>query len=154
MPEIAETRRAEPGDLPAALKLLEDAGLPCAGVERAFDRFRVAEQNGRLVAVAGLEVYGADGILRSVAVDPACRGRDWGARLTRDVIDAARDAGLHRLYLLTTTAEGWFPRFGFRATERSAAPPAVLASVEFRDACPASAIAMVLDLNPSPETPA
>jgi amino-acid N-acetyltransferase len=136
------------------LRLLTDTGLPAAGVREAFDGFRVGEEDGRLVAVAGLEVHGPYGVLRSVAVDPAFRGREWGARLTREVVAAAGKAGLRRLYLLTTTAEDWFLRFGFRTTERSAAPAAVLDSVEFRDACPASAIAMVLDLEPTSETPA
>ncbi|MBT8405459.1 MAG: GNAT family N-acetyltransferase [Gemmatimonadetes bacterium] len=151
-----QTRRAVPADLVVALGLLEAVGLPGAGVREAFDHFRVGEQNGRVVAVAGLEVCGRDGILRSVAVHPDHRNRDWGARLTREVIDAARHAGVRRLYLLTTTAAAWFPRFGFRTTERDAAPPEVLDSIEFREVCPDSAIAMVLDLHlaPTPDSTA
>ena len=46
------------------------------------------------------------------------------------------------LYLLTTTAEGYFPKFGFERITRAEVPPSVQASVEFATACPASAIVM------------
>ena len=142
----ATVRRAERSDLPAVLVLLADAGLPSAGVEESFASFVVAEVGGRLVGVAGLEIHGRDGVLRSVAVDPACRGRGLGGRLTRRVLERADDAGLRRVYLLTTTAEEYFLRFGFRRIDRREASPEVRRSVEFRDACPASAVAMALDL--------
>ena len=98
------------------------------------------------VGVAGLEVHGGDGVLRSVAVEPASRGSGVGARLTGAILAAARRASLRRLYLLTISAEDYFPRYGFRRVPRDEASAAVRRSVEFREACPASAVAMVLDL--------
>lgn len=139
-----ELRWAKDPDLDAVLRLLEDAALPTAGVSEFFDRFVVAEKAGRILGVAGLEVHGGDGVLRSVAVRPDLRGRGLGARLTRWVLDSAREIGLRRLYLLTTTAEDYFPRHGFRPIDRSEVSPEVQESVEFREACPASAVAMVL----------
>jgi amino-acid N-acetyltransferase len=140
-------RSATAADLSAVLRLLESAGLPAAGVAEHLADFVVAESGGRLEGVAGLEVHGHDGVLRSVAVDPSSRGRGLGRRLTERVLASARAAGLRRLYLLTTTAEGWFPRYGFRPIAREDASVAVRASVEFREACPDSAVAMVLDLD-------
>lgn len=142
----ATLRPAEGSDLPAVLVLLADAGLPSAGVEESLPSFVVAKVDGRLVGVAGLEVHGRDGVLRSVAVDPACRGRGLGGRLTRRMLELADDAGLRRVYLLTTMAEEYFARYGFRRIDRSEASPEVRRSVEFREACPASAVAMALDL--------
>lgn len=139
-------REATSADLQGASRLLEASRLPLHGVVEAFGHFVVAEEGGRLVGVAGLEVYGQDGVLRSVAVDPALRGRGVGARLSERVIADARGAGLRRVYLLTTTAETYFPRHGFRIIPREDAAPEVQGSVEFREACPQSAIAMVLDL--------
>jgi amino-acid N-acetyltransferase len=55
---------------------------------------------------------------------------------------------VHTITLLTTTAATFFPRFGFRAIARAAAPRAVQDSVEFREACPASASVLLLDLAP------
>ena len=63
-----------------------------------------------------------------------------------DAVDRFVVAGLRRLYLLTTTAEEYFPRYGFRRIPRESASPAARESVEFREACPASAVTMVLEL--------
>lgn len=139
-------RPAGPADLTWAFRLLERADLPTAGVAEHFGRFVVAEQEGRIVGVAGLEVHGDAGVLRSVAVAPALQGTGLGRRLTEAILASVRDSGLRRLYLLTTTADGYFPRFGFRRIDRGEASPEVQGSVEFSEACPASAVAMVLDL--------
>lgn len=142
----AVLRKARPEELAAVDGLLAAAGLPTVGVAEALDGFVVAEEADALVGVAGLEVHGDEGVLRSVAVAPSRRGSGVGARLTEAVLESARDAGLRRVWLLTTTAEGYFPRHGFRPAEREAASAAVRQSVEFREACPASAVAMVLEL--------
>jgi amino-acid N-acetyltransferase len=141
-----KVRRAVASDLQAVTALLAAAELPAAGVEEALARFIVAEDGRRLVGVAGLEVHGRDGVLRSVVVDAPYRGRGLAGLLTRRVLDGARASGLRRVYLLTTTAEDYFPRHGFRRIDRSEASTEVRQSVEFREACPASAVAMVLEL--------
>ena len=57
---------------------------------------------------------------------------------------AAQACGAHDLVLLTSTADAWFPRFGFERISRDAAPASLHASEEFRGACPASAVVMRL----------
>ena len=54
----------------------------------------------------------------------------------------ARRHAIQDVFLLTTTAEGFFPRFGFERIQRSDVPSSVQTSVEFRSACPASAVVM------------
>ena len=54
--------------------------------------------------------------------------------------------GITTVVLLTTTAEDYFPRFGFERTDRSVVPEEVRESAEFRGACPASATVMQLVL--------
>ena len=139
-------RAAKDADLATVLALLEEAGLPKAGVEESFGTFVVAETEGHLVGVAGLEVHGGDGILRSVAVRPSYQGSGLGRRLTERILETAGNRGLGRVFLLTTTAEEFFLRHGFRPVERTDASPAVRESVEFREACPASAVAMLREL--------
>lgn len=139
-------RAAGPADEAGVRALLERCGLPTVELERWVEGFIVAESGGAIVGAAGLEVHGRDGVLRSVAVAPSVRSRGLGARLTERVLESAREAGLRRVYLLTTTAEDYFPRYGFRRVGRSEASPEVRQSVEFREACPASAVAMVLEL--------
>ena len=146
-------RTATPDDLPAVQRLLVDAGLPTAGVDallatRAHD-FVVADDPhapGELAAVAGLEVCCDDALLRSVAVRPAWRRHGLGHALVRRVVCEAEARGLRALYLLTMTAEHYFPRFGFAPVERSAVPAEIAATLEFRSACPASAVAMAKPL--------
>jgi amino-acid N-acetyltransferase len=54
--------------------------------------------------------------------------------LTRAALDLASARGLRRIYLPTETAEGCFPRFGFRRITRDEVPGPVRESVEFRTA--------------------
>lgn len=139
----AAIRRARPAELPAVLGLLAAAALPADGVAAGFDRFVVAERAGAIVGAAGIELHGGDALLRSVVVADTARGGGIGAALVEAALRAARAAGARRVYLLTTTADGWFPRHGFERIERSAVPAAVRESVEFTSACPASAVVMV-----------
>lgn len=145
--ETLEIRNAATADLEAVETLLEASELPVVEVAEWLDRYVVARDADRIVGVAGLEVHGSDGILRSVAVDPSHRGRGLGDRLTAAVIERARSEGLRRLYLLTTTAEDYFGRRGFRRIAREAASEDARKSVEFREACPASAAVMELELS-------
>ena len=58
----------------------------------------------------------------------------------------ARDHGITSIFLLTETAQAFFLHLDFSRVERSEVPDAVKASVEFRGACPASAVAMRRDI--------
>lgn len=95
---------------------------------------------------AALELYGPAALLRSVAVRRDLRGTGLGRRLTEAALGLSRELGIEETYLLTETADRFFPRFGFRLVPRSEVPASVQRSVEFTSACPASARAMVLYL--------
>ena len=152
MPNTTDTRDAalrvaSNADLPAIERLLTSSGLPTAGVAEALRGFIVAESNQEIVGVAGLELCCNEyALLRSTAVDPEWRGAGLGRRLVTHVIAEAESRGIKALYLLTTTAERYFPSFGFVTTRRDAVPDEIKQSVEFREACPASATVMTLDL--------
>ena len=77
-----------------------------------------------------------------MAVAPERRGEGLGQRLTAAALELAREHGVHDVYLLTTTAGDFFPRFGFTPIARNQMAPALAASEELRGACPASAVAM------------
>lgn len=140
-------RPARPEDLPDVERLLEASGLPTAGVADALCSFIVAESAGGIVGVVGLELCGQHGLLRSTAVDPAYRDRGLGRALVERIIAEAESRNVRALYLLTTTAERYFPSFGFATTTRDAVPPPVRATAEFEGACPASATVMCLTLS-------
>jgi amino-acid N-acetyltransferase len=137
-----EVRRAASRDHRAMIRLLQAAALPTDGVPATLHDFYVAEDHGRIVGAIGLELYGGNALLRSAVVDADVRGAGIGEALVRRVLDDARERGIRDFYLLTTTAERYFPRFGFQRIDRKEVPAGVQASVEFREACPASAVAM------------
>ncbi|HVD05087.1 MAG TPA: arsenic resistance N-acetyltransferase ArsN2 [Gemmatimonadaceae bacterium] len=142
-------RSAAGSDLPAIERLLEANKLPLVGVRDAIGDFLVAERGGTLVGVIGLEIYDDRGLLRSAAVDAGERGTGVGAALVGALIETSRARGLKELVLLTTTADRWFPRFGFATIARDDTPIAVRRSAEFMGACPASASVMRLELVPA-----
>jgi amino-acid N-acetyltransferase len=106
-------RRATPGDLDAMRDLLVVSGLPTEGFPEGLGRFLVAEEEGRLVATAGIELGEGCALLRSVAVAPGARGAGVGVEIVRQALRLASVSGAQSVYLLTTTAAGFFPRFGF-----------------------------------------
>ena len=131
------------GELESVLALLKHLGLPVEGLaEHAGTALVARERGGRIIGSAALEIHGSEALLRSVAVEPTWRGSGLGRRLTEAALALAGRLGLSRVYLLTETAERFFPKFGFREVKRDEVPAGVRESVEFRLACPASAVAM------------
>ena len=142
-------RPAVASDLPAIEALLTASGLPLDGVAGALDGFVIAEDSSGIVGTAALERCRENALLRSVAVSPEWRGRGVGGALVERVLRDARRRGTEALYLLTTTAEHYFPSFGFTVVARDAVPADVRETDEFRDACPASATVMMRQSAPS-----
>ena len=135
-------RPATSNDFGAVESLLSASNLPLDGVKENFTAFVVAEDRGAIAGAIGLEKFGPVALLRSAVVSPEYRGSGVGSRLVEKVLECAEEEGIEELFLLTTTAENYFPRFGFTRTTRSAVPPAMQASAEFQGACPDSAAVM------------
>lgn len=147
------TRSAGPGDLSAIERLLALSGLQATGIPELLalgtDDVIVADDRarpGEIAGMAALEVRDVDALLRSVAVHPDWRGQRLGETLVRRLMDEGRQRQLRALYLLTTTAERFFPKFGFERIERDIVPDGIAATQEFRTMCPASAIVMFAPL--------
>ena len=137
-----DIRPAVPRDLDVVEALLEREHLPLDGLRDHVDHAFVARAGNRIVGCAALELYEDGALLRSLAVDAEHRGAGLGRELTRVVLDRAQRHAISAVYLLTTTAERFFPRFGFQAIDRADVPPGVQTSVEFTHACPSTAIIM------------
>jgi amino-acid N-acetyltransferase len=134
---------ARPHDLRGALDLLGRSELTQQDVSEGWGHyFVVREDDGRVVGVAGLELHGQDGLLRSVAVDADYRGQGLAAALIEAVFQRAARVGLREVYLLTTSSRDYFARRGFVDCARDAAPEAIRGSWEFRSGCPSSAALM------------
>jgi len=85
-------------------------------------RFLVLEEDAHVIGCAALELYGADlAEVRSLAVDPAIRGRGLGARLLRFALATAKRRKIARVFAVTQAPE-FFGRQGFAASTRWALP--------------------------------
>lgn len=138
----AAIRLAAGADRGGVCELLATARLPLDGLSDRLEHFLVAEEDGRIVAAAGLELYDDNVLLRSVVVEPSHRGTGIGAMLSEATLAMAQELGARRVYLLTDTAEAFFRRRGFEVVDRKDVPPGIKTSVEFAVACPDSAVVM------------
>lgn len=135
-------RRVEPSDFDAVLSLLSAGDLTTSGLREDADLVLVAVGADGVAACAAIEMEGSDALLRSVAVASAGRGTGLGSRLVTRMEDEARSLGVQRLYLLTTTAEGFFEKLGYGRTDREHLPAVVRRSAEFSACASAGATAM------------
>ena len=125
------------------ITLLEAAGLSAADVDSANgSQYFGIYDGGQLIGSIGVELYGDVGLLRSLAVAPGYRDRGLARRLVAFIEGLAADNKVGTLYLLTTTAAGFFKNLGYSIAERSDAPKAIQQTSQFSEMCPASATFM------------
>lgn len=140
---MAKLREIRPGSrvFSRFVDALTEAGLPTDDlISEPFRYFTAAD-----IAWGGVGA-GADALLRSVVVRPEARARGLGAMTVEGLADRARQAGVERLWLITTNAAPFFERLGWRQEERALAPEAIAKSRQFSDLCPASATLMARTL--------
>jgi len=134
--------------LAAAVALLQAAELPIEDLtDSHLEHFFMAGDPESPVGVVGLELFGRHALLRSLVVDPQIRATGIGSRLVEHVEAHARAHGAEAVYLLTTTAEGFFGKRGYARTERSSAPESIRGTREFASLCPASSALMIKHLS-------
>jgi len=137
-------RQADVENLAFVRTLLADNTLPNSDVDGSSRiRFLVADDaDGLPVACIGVETYGSDALLRSLAVRPSMRERGVGRTLVVAAEDTARAMRVSRLFLLTTTASDFFLHVGYDVINRVDAPDSLQRSSQFAELCPASAVCM------------
>ena len=134
--------RAE--DVEAIQQLLIESELPIAGVEDHWKTFLLARDADTVVGCGGAEAYQFAALIRSVTVKPEYRRQGIGRRLVRQLLDRLASRGLREFYLLTTTAEEYFRKRGFRTIDRDEVHPQLLSSRELQEASPDTATCMRL----------
>jgi amino-acid N-acetyltransferase len=115
-------RRARTADVRAIRHLVDtyaaDRRLLSKATVALFEdvqEFLVAERidDGAVVGAGAVHVMWEDlAEVRTVAVDPDCRGHKIGHRLVSALLDAAREIGVRRVFVLTFET-GFFGSFGF-----------------------------------------
>jgi amino-acid N-acetyltransferase len=150
-----DLRQAGADDLQKVADLLRACGLPDDDVaDHLVPGFVTAWRETGMVGVCGIEVHPPRGLLRSLAVAPVARGGGVGRLLVKNRLAWARSAGLDALFLLTTDADRYFERFGFRRIPRDEAPPAITGTRQYTSLCPATAVLMGLSLTTRTTRPA
>lgn len=121
--------------------LLAEAGLPTDDLDGAARLFAM-DANRAIVGYGGLEGNGPDLMVRSVVVPASQRGRGHGGMIAEALAGQARADGAERLWLLTTSADGFFADRVWTVMDRASAPDAVRSSRQYSGLCPASAVLM------------
>ena len=128
--------------------LIKSAGLPTDDLATASDlHLWVLETKGDVVGAIGIERFGANALLRSLAIAPAYQRRGLGHQLVAQLEQEVQGKGVEQLILLTETAESFFQKNGYEVIERRHVLEEVRQSAEFRSLCPASAVCMAKVLN-------
>lgn len=132
----------------SVVALLEAEGLPASDLTEAhLQHFFFTGTDGAPSALVGLEIYGRDALLRSLVVSAFARTQGLGSALLSHAEQYAAANQVRAVYLLTTTAESYFGRRGYRRIDRSEAPRAIKSTAEFASLCPASSAFMIKRLD-------
>lgn len=137
---------ARPEEKELVVNLLKEADLLTEDLPDGLRNFLLAKQDGMLVGVAGLELFGPVGLLRSVAVNPTHQGKGIAGQLVGQLLAGADERGLREVYLITTTADHYFDRYGFEPVNREQVPEAIQQTRQFSGLCPSSAVVMKRNL--------
>jgi amino-acid N-acetyltransferase len=129
---MVEIRRATTGDVKKIRELVDaytaDRRLlskATVTLYEAVQEFWVAEDAGRIVGCGALHVMWEDlAEIRTVAVDPASRGRKIGHQIVNRLIEQARELGVARVFCLTFETR-FFGTFGFTEIDGAPVPHAV-----------------------------
>ena len=115
-------RRARTADVRGIRRLVDLYSQPRLMLSKAtvalyedVQEFWVAERtgDGAVVGCGALHVMWEDlAEVRTVAVDPDCRGAKVGRRIVTELLDAARALGVRRVFVLTFET-AFFGSFGF-----------------------------------------
>ena len=128
-------------DLFLARQLLSDAGLPIDDL--TIERLAlVAEQNGDVVGLIGIERFDGLGLLRSLVVSADHRRSGLGKALVAALEQLAIESNMAELWLLTIDADAWFARLGYETQERELAPAEIRETEEYSSLCPRDAVLM------------
>lgn len=123
LPADVTVRRARTSDIPHIKRLVDTyAGKillekNLVTLYEAVQEFWVAERHGEVLGCGALHVLWSDlGEVRTVAVDPAVKGRGVGHAIVDRLLEVARELQLSRLFVLTFETE-FFSRHGFTEIE-------------------------------------
>jgi amino-acid N-acetyltransferase len=121
------------------IKLLERCNLLTSDISEApAQHFFSLRQDKALCAVVWVELFGNDGLLRSLAVMPEMRGLGHAGVLVAHVEEFAKKNGVRSLFLLTNFATPVFAHFGYQVLQRNQGPASICQTTQHSGLCAAS----------------
>jgi amino-acid N-acetyltransferase len=137
-------RAANDNDLLGIKSLLAACELPTEDVTTALlPGFLVAvDDTESVVGSVCLEPLGADALVRSLAVALHLRSTGLGTAMLQTIEREAEARTYASLWLLTTSARGFFEHHGYGVVERTYVPDAVRETTQFVRLCPSTAVCM------------
>jgi len=137
-------RKAEQNDYRAIIHLLASHQLPTVDIYENNITLFVGLIENEIVATIGVENYGTEALLRSLCVKEGFKNQKYGEKMLSYLRTWCAQETTEALYLLTTTAEHYFERYGFKKIEREKTPQSIQTTREFHSICPNSAVVMKL----------
>lgn len=128
-------------ELDKALDLLEKSKLPTSDIGENVELYTVYDQED-LIGTIGLEAFNTEGLLRSFCLDFDVQNIGYGSEILTIFEERIREKGIQNLYLLTTTAQGFFEKNRYVTISREEVSEPIRETAEFKGVCPASAIVM------------
>lgn len=141
--------------------LLEAGGLPVDDLESGDKVFFICHSEGavsnnnnyaeKLAGVIGIEQYGEDALLRSLAVTTDMQGQGVAGKLLAYTENYCQSNGINRLYLLTQTVPRFFRNQGYVDCIRETVPRSISLTEQFRTICPSDAVCLTKTLSKQEE---
>jgi len=124
------------------LNLLFENNLPVSDLDEKKTLFALMDRNNNIIGSGGLEYFGDTALLRSISVKKEWQGRGFGKQIRLELEKIAHQNGVRNIFLLTTTAKGFFEKEEYSVIDRSEVPLTIKETSEFSGICPSSAFVM------------
>jgi len=128
-------------DVESIRQLLRENNLPHQDFGPHLELFFAISEH-TISGVVGVERYSPNALFRSLAVADSHKNMGLGKQLTVFMLDYLAANGVMEVFLLTTTAEKFFEKMGFKRIDREKVPPVIAQTKEFSEICPDSAVCM------------
>lgn len=135
-------KELNPEEFDSVFELLAEAKLDFSDLKQPNIRLFRFEENGLTIGAGGLEIFGDQALLRSVAVKKELQGEGLGKEMVAQIEQAARKSGIKSFYLLTNTAPEFFKSIGYQQIDRNDFAEPLKQTTQFSGLCPVSAVCM------------
>ena len=129
----------------AAIELLKKNNLPTEDINSGTQLF-VLEENDGVIGTVAVEYDFNVALVRSLSLAEEKRKSGIGEILVRFIEHYVHKQGVHSVYLLTTTAENFFLKKGYKRIDRNKVPDFIKNTKEYSVLCSSSSTLMKKEL--------